>query len=106
MLSSKFWRLRGRSGWFSSSSLLSHHASQIGACLFSKWVIRVSCDEKLQRLHGAALAGDLIFLFNRDFGIPGGRSGLLRNRLGRFARGSDFGHQDTPFAKEIAWIDQ
>ena len=90
----------------SPSGLLSRYPPKIGKRLFSKGSSGCLVNEKLQRLHGASLPGDLIFLFNRDFGIPGGRSRGLRNRLRRFARGSDFGHQDTPFAKKIVWIDQ
>ena len=88
-------------GRFCHPAWLSRHPPQIGLRLFSEGVIRVPLNEKLQRLRGALLPGDLVFLLNRYSGIPRGRSRGLRNRLLRFGRGGGFGHGDTPFAKKI-----
>jgi len=43
--------------------------------------IGVPCDEKLQRLCGAALPGQLIFLLNGQLGVPGGRRGVRGSLL-------------------------
>jgi hypothetical protein len=88
-------------GQFGHPACLSRHPPQIGLRLFSEGIIRVPLNEKFQRLHGALLPGDLIFLCHRYSGIPRRRSRGLRNRLLRFGRGGGFGHGDTPFAKKI-----
>jgi hypothetical protein len=95
-----------KAGLVAGQPSLSLYPPQIGKRLFSQWTIRVSLNEKLQRLRGALLPGDLIFLFNRYSGIPRGRSRGLRNRLRRFGCGGGFGHGDTPFAKEIIGSDR